>query len=94
MKIVTAHDLKTGAVVYMTADGGWVSHIADGAAWADEEGDAALAKAKAQPTIVTNVYLVEADGPGTPSARVKLREDIRARGPTVRLDLGKQAERA
>lgn len=94
MKIVTGHDLKTGEVIYLTATGGWAKHIAEGAVFEDDASLEALAKAKSQPTLVTNIYLVEADGPGQPSARVKLREDIRARGPTVRLDLGKQAERA
>jgi hypothetical protein len=94
VKIVTGHDLRTGEVVYMTADGGWVKHIADGAAFEEDASIEALARGKSQPTLITNVYLVEADAPGEPAKRVKIREDIRARGPTVRLDLGKQAERA
>jgi len=91
MRLVTAHDLKTGEVVYLTAADEWSHLLIDATAFADEEGDAALAKAKAQQTRVTNAYLIEAEGPGQPAARVRLREIIRARGPTVRLDLGKQA---
>lgn len=93
MRIITAHDLRSGEVVYRTAANGWSARIADGAVFADDVADAALAVARKEATIVTNVYLVEADGPGSPAARVKLRETIRAAGPTVRLDLGKQAER-
>ncbi|HVY85394.1 MAG TPA: DUF2849 domain-containing protein [Caulobacterales bacterium] len=92
MRLVTGNDLKTGEVVYFTAGNGWSKRLADAAAFADEAADDALARAKSQPTLVTGVYLVEADGPGQPSARVRIRESIRASGPTVRLDLGKQAE--
>ena len=93
MKIVTGHDLRTGEVLYLTSAYAWSTRIEDGAVFSDDDSDAALERAKSAPTSVTNVYLVEADGPGAPSARVRLRETIRARGPTVRPDLGKQAER-
>jgi hypothetical protein len=94
MKLITAHELLTGEVVYWTEAGAWSKHIKDAAAFPDEPADAAIATAKKQSTIVTNVYLVEADAPGQPSSRVRLRETIRAQGPTVRRDLGKQAEGA
>lgn len=93
MKLVTAHDLRTGEVVYWSG-AGWSKRLEEAAPFADEAADEALGIAKAQPTIVTNAYLVEAEGPGQPAHRVRLRESIRAQGPTVRLDLGKQAEGA
>ncbi|MES1199022.1 MAG: DUF2849 domain-containing protein [Pseudomonadota bacterium] len=94
MKLITGNDLKTGEVMYFTEAGAWSKHLADAIAFEDEAALDALAGAKATPTLITGVYLVEADGPGAPSARVRLREIIRANGPTVRLDLGKQAEQA
>jgi hypothetical protein len=92
VKLITGHDLRTGLVLYRTQSGSWSETIADAAIFEDDASEAALAEAKSEPTRVTNVYLVEADGPGRPSHRVAMRENIRARGPTVRLDLGKQAE--
>ena len=91
MNLVTAHDLKTGIVLYLDAAKAWTPHLKDAAAFEGEEADAALAHAKAQSTLVTNVYAIEAEGPGQPAKRVAMREMIRGRGPTVRADLGKQA---
>ncbi len=91
MKLITGHNLRTGIVVYRTAAKGWSENLADAVAYEDADSDAALAEAKLEATQITNVYLIEADGPGQPSKRVLLRESIRAQGPTVRRDLGKQA---
>ncbi|MEJ0061183.1 MAG: DUF2849 domain-containing protein [Terricaulis sp.] len=92
MKIVTAHILQTGEVVYWAANGAWAKRIEDAAPISDELADDALAIARSQPTIVTNAYLVGVEAPGRPSPREFLRETIRANGPSVRRDLGKQAE--
>jgi hypothetical protein len=91
VKFITAHELRSGEVVYRTDAGGWSVRIADAALYDDEPAEAALEAARREATVVTNAYLVEAEGPATPAARVALRETIRAKGPTVRLDLGKQA---
>lgn len=90
MKLITAHDLLTGAVVYWTGEG-WAARIEDSASLEDEFAEEELAAAKRAPS-VTNAYLVALAAPGQPAAREYLREGIRARGPTVRPDLGKQAE--
>jgi len=92
VKLITAHNLLSGEVLYRTAASGWSASLADAAGYEDMQADDALKSAKAEATRVTNVYLVEADAPGQPSARVRMREMIRAKGPSVRLDLGKQAE--
>jgi Protein of unknown function (DUF2849) len=94
MKIITAHDLRSGEVLYRAKGGAWAAHIAEALAIDDEHADAELASARAEATIVTNAYLVAIDGPGRPAKREYLRESIRASGPTVRADLGKQAESA
>lgn len=94
MKLVTAHDLRTGAVVYWTKARAWAAHLDHAARLEDEAAESELVTAKSQPTIATNAYLVAIDLEGKPIAREYLRESIRAEGPTVRRDLGKQAERA
>jgi hypothetical protein len=92
VKIVTGHDLLTGEVVYLTAEGAWRPRLAEAAGLDDAAAE--IARASVDPTRITNVYLIAADAPGAPAARERLRETIRAQGPTVRRDLGKQAERA
>jgi sulfite reductase (NADPH) hemoprotein beta-component len=92
MKIVTAHILRTGEVVYRGKNGAWTPHLAEAAPFDDEHANDELAKAKNEATHVTNVYLVGIEGPGRPAHREYLRESIRAQGPSVRRDLGKQAE--
>ena len=92
MKILTAHDLRTGEVIYWTDTRAWVAHIEAAAPLPDEAADAELAVARSQKTTAANAYLVAIDSPGRPVPREYLRENIRANGPTVRRDLGKQAE--
>ncbi len=92
MKAVTAHNLLTGEVVYRDAQGAWADHIGAAALYDDVRAEEALAAAKAQATIVTNAYLIGMDAAGVPTHREAMRENIRARGPTNRVDLGKQAE--
>ena len=92
---VTANRLTDGEVVYLSVDNLWVedfaaAEIADGA----KAADALLARAMPADfeLVVLEPYLFEVleDGAGFKPASV--REIIRAAGPTVRLDLGKQAE--
>lgn len=92
MKAVTAHNLLTGEVVYRDPQGRWTPAIAAAALYDDVRAEEALAAAKAQATLVTNAYLIGMDAPGVPTHREAMRENIRARGPSNRADLGKQAE--
>jgi hypothetical protein len=92
-QMLTASRLVDGDVVYWRA-GGWVEAFADGEVFADEaEAEAALEAAMkfVAENVVVNPYLFEVrvDGGVWP---VKEREIVRAAGPTVRRDLGKQAE--
>ena len=82
MKTVTANDLKTGETVYLTAEGGWSVALAD----------AALAKAEREETIVVGPYLMELDAPAAPGGRARLREEIRAVGPTIHPHFAKPTE--
>jgi hypothetical protein len=92
-QVLTANRLIDGEVVYLAPDGTWVDGLAGAQVFATPaEGEAALAKgheAERQQLLV-NPYLLDMAAGG--SARpVKMREIIRAAGPTVRRDLGKQA---
>lgn len=92
---VTASLLVEGLVVYLTADGRWSQSLQDAAvAEGKEAGDALLAKA--QPSVAANLvvepYLFEVESADKPLVAASVREQIRQAGPTVRPDLGKQAE--
>lgn len=93
-KAVTANRLADGRVIYLAADGSWRGRAAE-AAWAeDEAGQAELlarAEADAAAARVVGPYLFEVAVEDGRPAPVSLRETIRAAGPTVRGDLGKQA---
>jgi Protein of unknown function (DUF2849) len=91
-QMLTANRLRDGDVLYRKGDG-WVLTLAEGDVY--DEAGAASALVAAQAETVRNTfvapYLFEVrvtDGAITP---VKEREIIRAAGPTVRTDLGKQA---
>jgi hypothetical protein len=93
--VITANRLADGVVVFQTADDGWSEDFNRAAVWPDKPAAAAaLARAKEDETrnLVVEPYEVpveERNGHIVPKA---LREAIRAAGPTVRRDLGKQAQ--
>jgi hypothetical protein len=82
MKILTANRLADGAVVYLGKGNLWTRAIEDAARLDAEAAPAALAEAKAQVGLFVGAYLIEADEAGIVS-RERLRETIRAKGPTV-----------
>ncbi len=92
-QMLTANRLVDGDVLYWQA-GRWVEALADGEVFADPKA-AAAALAAAQNDVKANkvvaTYLFEVRLDGGAIKPVKEREIIRAAGPTVRLDLGKQA---
>jgi hypothetical protein len=93
--IVIANRLRDGLVVFLGEGDRWVgsvdqSHLAEG----EEEGQQLMETAKraeADQEII-DPNLIEVRKEGTTIAPVRFREAIRAHGPTVRRDLGKQAE--
>lgn len=94
MKILTANRLTDGEAVWYSMDHSWAETI-DGAEIAqDKAAEAALeavGKAAYDDNLVVDVNLVDVemiDGAIVPN---RLRERIRAAGPTNRNDLGKQA---
>ena len=92
---VTANRLSDGEVVYLSADNQWVEGFAQ-AAIADGAEAAERLLACAMPDDfelhVLEPYLFEVLPQGEAYKPASVRETIRAAGPTVRLDLGKQAE--
>ncbi len=99
-RIVTANRLDDGLVVYLNgASGGtgWSERIDDaGVAGDDVAAGRLLARAEGpdQAIRVVGPYLIEVTRGAAVPWPVSHREAIRALGPTVRPDLGKQAERA
>jgi hypothetical protein len=92
---VTANRLTDGEVVYLAEDAKWVEDFA-AAAIADGPDAAETLLARAMPDdfelAVLEPYLFEVLEDGAAFKPASVREIIRAAGPTVRLDLGKQAD--
>ena len=94
-QLVTANRLRDGIAVFLTRAGLW-SEVIDDAALALEPQAAAALEARARDdekaTLITGPYLVDAERLDGRVRAGHIRERLRALGPTVRLDLGKQAE--
>ena len=82
-KVVTANTLRSGEVVYLTAEGTWTPCHEDAELIEDEAlAEARLAAAAAQATTVVGPYLADATmGPEGPRP-VHIREAFRTRGPS------------
>ncbi len=96
-KVVTANRLGDGVVVYLAAGGAWSERVEDARVARAQEGAAALLASVETPEHAVRVvgpYLMDVAADGHAPRPISNREVIRARGPTVRLDLGKQAELA
>jgi len=81
MKLLTANRLSDGLVLWLS-HGQWVEDAAKASVLEDDEADMALEAWKARETEVVGAYLIplEADHP---IKREKVRENIRANGPTI-----------
>ncbi|MBM9594183.1 DUF2849 domain-containing protein [Roseitranquillus sediminis] len=90
--IVTANDLLTGDVVYLTAAGDWSLRHGDAELLTEEaQAQTLLRAAEEQYDQVVGPYLAEAE-PGPDGARpIHFREAFRARGPS-NYPHGKQAQ--
>jgi hypothetical protein len=93
-QVVTANRLEDGIVVYLGDHGTWSERIDEGrlARSGDEAGLLmAGAERSAGEGKVVAPYLIEVSVEGGLIRPVRFREVIRARGPSVRPDHGKQA---
>lgn len=84
MKILTANDLRTGAVVWWDGQG-WSLHVNDAVDVADHGAEIGAREAAAQRVVDAQVIDGERTADGVRPAHIKDR--IRALGPTVRPDL-------
>lgn len=89
---ITANSLVTGEVIFRSANG-WADRFAEAELFEDPaRAGAALAEAQAQRDRVIEPYLIEVANEGDLPVPVSFRERIRALGPTIHPDMGKQAE--
>ncbi len=94
-QIVTANRLRDGIAVFLTRFGQWSEKIDEAALALEPEAAAALearGKTDEAATIITGPYLIDAERRDGAIRAAHIRERMRTLGPTVRLDLGKQAE--
>jgi hypothetical protein len=94
-QVVIANRLRDGIVVFLGADRRWVDRVegirpAMSAEEAEKLLDMALQAERNQEVVGPILAdVAQRDGAWLPTKR---REAIRAKGPTIRTDLGKQAE--
>jgi hypothetical protein len=94
MKVLTANRLTDGEAVWFAKDGTWAESIEPADVVADKDGEArleAIGKAAYENNQVVDVNLIDVDVIDGGIVPQRLRERIRAAGPTNRTDLGKQA---
>jgi hypothetical protein len=91
-QIVTANRLIDGIVVFQDEAGGWSEDFARAAAHEDAAAALARASQDVAASLVVDPYAIEVELRNGHYAPKALREAIRASGPTVRRDLGKQAD--
>ena len=94
-QVMTANRLRDGDAVFLTRSGIWSEKIDDAALVQEPQATAAL-EARADDDVkanhITGQYLIDAERIDGRIRATHMRERIRTLGPTVRLDLGKQAE--
>ena len=94
MKILTANRLTDGEAVWYAADQTWAETIETAEIARDKDGEArleAIGQAAARDNLVVDVALIDVELVDGAIEPTRLREKIRASGPTNRTDLGKQA---
>ena len=102
-QIVIASGLGDGRVVFL-AEGSkpgavvWAPLIGGSAVAMDDEAASRLLSIAEEDAnarhLVVDPYLIDVEGEGEKLRPIKYREVIRCLGPSIRLDLGKQAEGA
>ncbi len=83
MKILTANRLTDGAVVWLGEHDLWSPDFASAALLDAATADGALATAQDDPGLLVAPYLVEVEADASVEKRERLRETIRAGGPTA-----------
>ncbi len=92
LKALTANDLASGEVVFLS-DAGWASSYGQAVIFDDDAAaQTALDTARSAVNVLADPYLIDVaavDGFPVPTS---YRERIRALGPTIHPDMGKQVE--
>ncbi|HEY3814047.1 MAG TPA: DUF2849 domain-containing protein [Caulobacteraceae bacterium] len=83
MKILTANRLTDGAVLWLGEDAAWSRDFESAALLDAATADGALAAAQDDPGLLVAPYLVEVDADVSVEKRERLREAIRAAGPSA-----------
>lgn len=94
LHMVTANRLCDGVVVYLREDGTWTEWIAEGCIAGDEEASQVLletGEGAAEGNVADAPYLIDVRVDGGQVVPLRYRERIRAEGPSIHPDLGKQA---
>ncbi|RXF68475.1 DUF2849 domain-containing protein [Hansschlegelia zhihuaiae] len=89
-QVVTGNRLTDGVVVYLDSAGGWSERLNDARVVEGAEAlEAALAAGKAAEAaqVVVEAYPIDVKREPDGLRALRVREDIRARGPSVRVDL-------
>lgn len=95
MQVVTANRLADGLVIFLSDHDAWSEDLSRACIAADKAAAEALlaaAERAVNAQTVVGPYLIDITDNAGSLAPVQLRERIRAAGPTIRPDLGKQAE--
>lgn len=94
-RIIVASRLSDGVVVYLNRNDAWTSRIDDARAANDDSEAEALLAAGAQAArdqVIVDPYLIEIAEEDGRQRAARLRERIRALGPTVRPDYSRGTE--
>ncbi len=95
LRIATANRLADGTAVYLAADGAWTERIAESVVARDDAAEARLmsmAEREVAEQHVVGPYLIEIVEEDGGHAPARLREAIRATGPTVATLPGREME--
>ncbi len=95
LQVITANRLDNGLAVFYNASGEWHTNINQATTLDDVEKGETLLKQASSPEnqlIVVGPYLIEVEEGEGGLSPVRYREMIRTKGPSVRPDLGYQAQ--
>lgn len=94
LKAITANRLRDGAVVWLGQSGDWTERLSGAALFEGPAADAALSSAAQaeRDNIVVAIYAVDLEIRDGAPVPLRTRERLRALGPSVRPDLGYQAD--